>query len=152
MSIAALITEGIGPGGSVKYLLTEGLDIGAPPVPVAGLLLVSAGFDISDATALNIKITRPDGSILNVAGTVGTENAYTLAGLYEAGTYATYQPVTGDINLAGGYVVDLTYVGPTIHLQPILHANFVVTDLASFTTTPPSFPFGFVSFRNVVWF
>lgn len=42
MSIAALITQGIGPGGSVPYLLTGGLDIGAavaaatPAVDVAG--------------------------------------------------------------------------------------------------------------------
>lgn len=33
MSIAALITEGVGPGSSIKYTLTGGLDIGgAPPV------------------------------------------------------------------------------------------------------------------------
>lgn len=35
MSIAALITEGIGPGGSIPYLLTEGLDIGTPAPPTA---------------------------------------------------------------------------------------------------------------------
>jgi hypothetical protein len=29
MSIAALITEGIGPGGSVLYVMTGGLSIGA---------------------------------------------------------------------------------------------------------------------------
>lgn len=27
MTIAALITEGIGPGGSIKYVMTGGLDI-----------------------------------------------------------------------------------------------------------------------------
>jgi hypothetical protein len=37
MSIAALITEGIGPGGSIEFLLTGGLGIGAPaPVVVVG--------------------------------------------------------------------------------------------------------------------
>ena len=35
MSIAALITQGIGPGGSVKYLLTGGLDLGAAVVAPA---------------------------------------------------------------------------------------------------------------------
>lgn len=35
MTIAALITEGIGPGGTVTYVLTGGLDLGtAPPPPV----------------------------------------------------------------------------------------------------------------------
>lgn len=29
--IAALIVQGIGPGGSVKFLLTGGLDIGTAP-------------------------------------------------------------------------------------------------------------------------
>jgi hypothetical protein len=29
MTIAALITEGIGPGGSILYVMTGGLDIGA---------------------------------------------------------------------------------------------------------------------------
>lgn len=37
MSIAALITGGIGPGGSILYVLTEGLDIGA-----AGIVTVPA--------------------------------------------------------------------------------------------------------------
>ncbi len=32
MSIAAIITEGIGPGGSVKYALTLGFDLGAGPI------------------------------------------------------------------------------------------------------------------------
>lgn len=32
MSIPGLITEGIGPGGSVLYVLTGGLDIGAAPL------------------------------------------------------------------------------------------------------------------------
>lgn len=31
MTIAALITEGIGPGSAVKFILTGGLDIGAKP-------------------------------------------------------------------------------------------------------------------------
>ena len=35
MSIAALITQGIGPGGSVKYLLTGGLDMGAAAAATA---------------------------------------------------------------------------------------------------------------------
>lgn len=35
MTIAALITLGIGPGGSVKYALTGGLDLGATIVVVA---------------------------------------------------------------------------------------------------------------------
>lgn len=35
MSIRALITEGIGPGGSVKYLLTLGLDLAAATAPNA---------------------------------------------------------------------------------------------------------------------
>lgn len=33
MSIRAIITEGIGPGGSVKYIMTLGFDIGSTPVP-----------------------------------------------------------------------------------------------------------------------
>lgn len=33
MTIAALITEGIGPGGSIKFVLTGGLDLGAAPSP-----------------------------------------------------------------------------------------------------------------------
>lgn len=33
MSIAALITEGVGPGGSVPYILTGGLDVGDEPDP-----------------------------------------------------------------------------------------------------------------------
>lgn len=34
MSVRALVTEGIGPGGSVLFALTGGLDIGAAPTPV----------------------------------------------------------------------------------------------------------------------
>lgn len=34
MTVAALVTQGIGPGSSITYLLTGGLDIGTPP-PVA---------------------------------------------------------------------------------------------------------------------
>jgi hypothetical protein len=151
VTIAALITEGIGPGGSVKYLLTEGLDIGTA-VNLPGPILVSSGFNISDATSLVIKITRPDGSILTVSGTVGTKNAYTWVGLFEAGTYATYQPVEGDINLLGGYQIDLTYFGPTINLQPLLHSNFTVVDLSTFATSPSSGALGLVSARNIVWF
>jgi hypothetical protein len=33
VSIGALITHGIGPGGSVKYALTGGLDIGGVVIP-----------------------------------------------------------------------------------------------------------------------
>lgn len=43
MSVRAIITEGIGPGGSVLYLLTGGLDIGAtPPAPP----LVYSGYPV----------------------------------------------------------------------------------------------------------
>ena len=37
MTIAALITQGIGPGGSVPFLLTEGLGLGSPP-PVPAVI------------------------------------------------------------------------------------------------------------------
>lgn len=124
---------------------------GAPVANLPGPLLVSAGYNISDATSLVIKITRPDGSILTVAGTVGSKDAYTWNGLYEAGTYAVYQPVAGDINLLGSYQVDLTYKGPTLH-PVLLHNNFFVTDLSTFATSPSSSPYGLVAVQNVVWF
>lgn len=128
-----------------------GIPIPPPPSNLPGPLLVSAGYNIADATALVIKITRPDGSILTVSGTVGSKDAYTWNGLYEAGTYAVYQPVAGDINLLGSYQVDLTYKGPTLH-PVLLHNNFFVTDLSTFATSPSSSPYGLVAVQNVVWF
>lgn len=55
MTIAALITEGIGPGGSVLYALTGGLDIGAtPPAPP----LVYSGYPVRNYVLKSTGIER----------------------------------------------------------------------------------------------
>lgn len=41
MTVAALITQGIGPGSSITYVLTGGLDIGAAPEPPPVILTYS---------------------------------------------------------------------------------------------------------------
>lgn len=48
--ISALIVEGVGPGGSVKFLLTGGLDIGAAITVTAS---VETGFIVNTGRLMN---------------------------------------------------------------------------------------------------
>lgn len=68
MSIRALITEGVGPGGSIKYLITGGLDIGAallaksPPWPPP---IVTQTYRLRSLTA------RFDAGVSNITSLTG---------------------------------------------------------------------------------
>jgi hypothetical protein len=60
--IANLITGGIGPSGAPKWIITDGLDIGAAPIPVAPPKPVDCYG--------RIWVVSPDGSMTkNIEGT-----------------------------------------------------------------------------------
>ena len=63
MSIAAIITEGIGPGGSVKYIMTLGYDIGSiPPPPV-----------VTGIASGHLNITSGELEFLTISGNANLE-------------------------------------------------------------------------------
>jgi hypothetical protein len=79
MSIAALITEGVGPGGSITYLLTGGLDIGQQTA--TGTLSVTLGTITDTAT----------GTVLVTGTLIQTLGALTLIG---GSTPSVWTPVS----------------------------------------------------------
>lgn len=78
-------------------------------------LVVSYGYDVSNATALGVAITKPDLSVQELQTsdlTVGTTDRYTSAGLKKANTYVTYLMQQSDFTLSGLYTVRVSYSGP----------------------------------------
>jgi hypothetical protein len=94
-----------------------------------GLALnLNVNYDISAATALQLAITRPDGTLVTGVPTVGLVDLVTGDdGTYPAKQYCTYKLVSGDLNQAGTYTTRLTYTDATKRL---------ISDPTSFTVSP----------------
>lgn len=94
-----------------------------------GLALnLNVNYDISAATALQLAITRPDGTTITGTPTVGLVDLVTDDdGTYPAKKYCTYKFANGDLNQAGDYIARLTYTDATKRL---------ISDPTSFTVSP----------------
>ena len=92
------------------------------------LLLVSAGFDLTQATGLELKIQRPGDGVFVADPThvqVGTKARYFTLATLEPGQYVEYTLQPGDVTTVGPYVCQLTYYGP--NPGPfIAHSTFIV--------------------------
>lgn len=69
MSIATVITRGYGSFGSIKYVVTEGYDIGTPP-PASPVIIRLYGF-VNTILNLNGFVN----TILNLIGYVGDDGS-----------------------------------------------------------------------------
>ena len=87
---------------------------------------VGMNFDMSAQTSLSLKFTRPDGTTLTVAPTLGAVPLITPLNLFAANTYATYVIAANDLPVDGGYQMRLTYVDAYKRLvSPVI--NFAVS-------------------------
>ena len=87
---------------------------------------VGMNFDMSAQTSLSLKFTRPDGTTLTVAPTLGTVPLITPLNLFAANTYITYVIAANDLPTDGGYQMRLTYVDAYKRLlSPVI--NFAVS-------------------------
>ena len=86
---------------------------------------LNVNYDISAATALQLVITRPDGTQITGVPTVGPVPLVTSdQGTFAANKYCTYRFQNGDLNQAGDYLARLTYTDSTKRL---------ISDSTSFT-------------------
>lgn len=94
-----------------------------------GLALnLNVNYDISASTALQLLITRPDGTTITGVPIVGLVDLVTTDdGTYPAKQYCTYKFAAGDLIQAGDYTVRLTYTDSTKRL---------ISDPTSFSVSP----------------
>lgn len=86
---------------------------------------LNVNYDISAATALQLVITRPDGTQITGVPTVGAVQLVTTdQGTFAANKYCIYKFQDGDLNQVGDYLARLTYTDSTKRL---------ISDSTSFT-------------------
>lgn len=72
-------------------------------------LQFGVSFDMSANTSLSFTFTKPDLTLLTVAGVLGVSPVTTPLGVFAANTYATYTFVNGNVDQEGEWQVRLTY-------------------------------------------
>ncbi len=92
----------------------------------------STAYDMSGFTAISLKFTKPDGTILLVSNTDGVtvpaSPITTVLGVFAANTYARYAFVDGDLDQTGVWYCRVIYTDATpLHL---------ISNQSSFTVTP----------------
>lgn len=95
------------------------------------VLQFGVGFNISGYSTLSITFTKPDLTTLTVTNpaiTVGSMTIATTAGTFNAGTYALYTFVNGDVNVAGIWSARLTYTDAT--------PAKLISNIVTFTINP----------------
>lgn len=95
------------------------------------LLAINTNYNMSGFTALELTITRPNGSTLvRTNGDVLVPSVALVTdnmGTFAASEYVTYRFQAGDLTASGEYLVRLSYTDGSKHL---------VGDAASFTVSP----------------
>lgn len=100
-----------------------------PNVGEYGIALdINVNYDISAATSVEMRITRPDGSTISAPATVGLVDLVTAGmGTFTAKKYCTYLFQDGDLNQSGDYQVRVVYTDSTKRL---------IADPTVFTVNP----------------
>lgn len=73
------------------------------------VLYINADYVLTGAT-VTIDITKPNGSTLSVAATIGTSDLSTPEGTFSANKYAYYTFANGDIDQVGAHTARLNAV------------------------------------------
>lgn len=88
---------------------------------------LGTGFNLAAATQLSFTFTKPDGTVLNVPGTLGTLTIVTPAGTFPANTWAEYIFTAGEVVQVGQWFARLIYEAPAVKL---------ISDTVTFEVTP----------------
>lgn len=90
--------------------------------------LMNTGFDLSGATSLAIKFTKPSGATLTVSNVDSPNvNTQTSLGLFLANEYARYIFQSGDVIESGRWNARVIYDDVNEHL---------ISDVGQFTVNP----------------
>jgi hypothetical protein len=87
-------------------------------------------YDMSTFTALQIKFTKPDGTILLATATCPAVQVVTALGTFPANEYAQYYFVTGDLDQLGTWYARVIYTKS--NASPALH---LISNSSSFEVT-----------------
>jgi hypothetical protein len=92
------------------------------------IIRFNQAFDLSNQTALSLKLTKPDGTTSSKTSNlvVGSTDIATTLGTFTANEYVEYTVQDGDIDQAGKWTAQLTYTDATKRLITDSPAVFTV--------------------------